>query len=217
MEEQIYSEIQRQIYYMIPEKWSEITLYASVDQNMTGELFFYYTPKSITKQEPINCYEIPKLFDIQEDEYIELLTKIYNNIKILKQIYMKEYNKNWTWLTINIDDTNFNLIYGYEDLENSPFSPYERHVIWRKNFLELEPVSRKDKKIIDKYEKIKNEYIFEIEYMKMKKEKQPVKNVISYERVLTVDEAIAQSTQEKEKNSIFKNILNKKKKNKLDY
>ena len=97
---------------------------------------------------------------------------------------------------------------------NSSYESYERHVIWRYKYLkeDIELLSRKDKKIIDKF----------IEDMKTKKipkrdmyiegiYKLPVKNIIDYERTMTVDEAIAQSkTTSKNKKSI-KNIINPKK------
>ena len=53
----LYSEIRKCLFYMIPEKWESIYLYASVIQRdngeETGEMFFYYFPKSIIKRNPI--------------------------------------------------------------------------------------------------------------------------------------------------------------------
>ena len=50
----VYSEVQKQLFYLIPEKWDRIYLYASVLEKMegleTGELFFYYFPKGILKK-----------------------------------------------------------------------------------------------------------------------------------------------------------------------
>ena len=67
-----YEEIQRKIFYMIPEKWDEVYLYASVIERLgtleTGELFFYYIPKGIIKRKPINVYEIPGKFNINEEK-----------------------------------------------------------------------------------------------------------------------------------------------------
>ena len=52
--EEIYENIQRKLYYMIPEKWEELYLYASIidkpDKTATGELFFYYIPKGILRK-----------------------------------------------------------------------------------------------------------------------------------------------------------------------
>lgn len=197
MESKIYTDIQKQLFYMIPEKWVKIALYATVDRNMSGELFFYYIPKAITKEEPINCYEIPGLFDINESEYLNLLSSIYNKIKILKSLYIKEQNKDWTNLTIVIDDEAFRITYSYENLVEFPFDPYERHIIWRKEILDVLPVLGKDKKIIERYDKVKDSLKIPKEVRYEKREKLTSKNVVNFERVLTVDEAIAQTTKKK--------------------
>ena len=53
----IYSKIQTQLFYMIPEKWDRIYLYAAVVEDKTnkekGEMFFYYYPSGILKKNPI--------------------------------------------------------------------------------------------------------------------------------------------------------------------
>lgn len=203
MESKIYSDIQKQLIYMIPEKWLKIALYANVDENMSGELFFYYIPKSIVKEEAINCYEIPQLFGISESEYLELLTGIYNKIKILKRIYLKEYNKNWSNLTISINEEVFKIVYFYEDLDRYPFNPYERHLIWRRENLDLLPILKSDKKILERYDRIKDRLTPKFDVKYEKREKVTSKNVVNYERVLTVEEVIAQATK-KQKSKIKK-------------
>ena len=51
---EIYENIQKKLFYMIPEKWENLYLYASIidkpKEQSTGELFFYYVPKSILKK-----------------------------------------------------------------------------------------------------------------------------------------------------------------------
>ena len=67
---EMYEDIQRRIYYMIPEKWDKMYLYASVidrvDKQKMGELFFYYIPKGIFRKNPINVYEIPQKFNLDD-------------------------------------------------------------------------------------------------------------------------------------------------------
>ncbi len=222
MESKIYSDIQRQLLYMIPEKWIKIALYASVDDNMSGELFFYYLPKSIVKEEAINCYEIPQLFNINEKEYLELLSGIYNKIKMLKRMYVNEYRRNWSNLTITIDDEAFKIMYSYEDLNVHPFNSFERHIIWRKEFLDIDPVLKKDKKVIDRYERIKETITVKKDIKYEKREKYSSKNVVNFERVLTVDEAIAQTTtKRKQKNKALtkeeKKIQKERRKKEKEY
>ncbi len=64
---ELYEDIQKKIFYMIPEKWDKLYLYASVidmpNKKTEGELFFYYVPKGIFKKNPVNGYEIPNKFN----------------------------------------------------------------------------------------------------------------------------------------------------------
>ena len=84
---EIYEDIQRKIYYMIPDKWEKLYLYASfIDKEegkVTGELFFYYIPKGILKKNPVNVYEIPSKFNIDEKEYLQLVEILYKRLKVL--------------------------------------------------------------------------------------------------------------------------------------
>ena len=78
---EIYEEIQKRLFYMIPEKWDKLYLYSSVidksKNEKTGELFFYYIPKGILKKRPINVYEIPNKFNIDETQYLKLVELLF--------------------------------------------------------------------------------------------------------------------------------------------
>lgn len=214
----LYSEIQKKLFYIIPEKWESIYLYASVidmpNQKPVGEMYFYYLPKGIIKKKFVNGYEIPSIFNIDEEQYSKLITDVYNLIKLLRERAIKTKRKVWSNINISIENFKFKIEFDYEDLKNSEFDSYERHVIWRYNYLkeDSELLSRKDKKIIDKYLKYTEKQI------PLRKDtyvegiyKQPVKNIIDFEKTLTVEEAIAQSNEpkEKKKKGLFK-------KNKID-
>ncbi len=155
---EIYEEIQRKLLYMIPEKWESIYLYSSVIENgknaPTGELFFYYIPKGIFRKNPVNVYEVPSKFNIDENQYLELVAKLYDDIKILREEFKKsEPGEMWSNITISITNMKFRAEYSYEDLINNTFNSYERHVIWRYKYLGIGPeqVSKKDKDILFRY------------------------------------------------------------------
>ena len=143
---------------MIPEKWDKLYLYSSVidmpDGQQTGELYFYYIPKGILKKKPVNVYEIPNKFNLEEDEYIRLVKVLYNKIKLLRDEFKKtETGSLWSNITIIIENLKFKVEYNYEDLVGSDFNSYERHVIWRYNYLGIggAQVSKKEKEILDRY------------------------------------------------------------------
>jgi len=209
----LYSDIQKKLFYIIPEKWESIYLYASVidvpHQKPVGEMFFYYLPKGIIKKKFVNGYEIPSIFNIDEEQYYKLITDVYNSIKLLRECFSKTKQKPWSNINISIENSQFKIEYDYEDLNNSAFSSYERHVIWRYFTLKEgdEVLSKKDKKIIEAYKRYieingQNDKIRHVEGMY----NHPVKNIIEFEKTLTVEEAIARSSNgmSKEKKSFFK-------------
>ena len=219
----LYSEIQKKLFYIIPEKWESIYLYASVidvpNQKPVGEMYFYYLPKGIIKKKFVNGYEIPNLFNIDEEQYSKLITDVYNLIKLLRERTIKNKRKFWSNISIIIKSCQFRIEFDYQNLNESQFDSYERHVIWRYTYLneDIEVLSRKDRKIIERY----NEFLHL--YDLPKKEiyiegfyNQPVKNIIDFEKTLSVEEAIAQSKSEEEKPKEKKKPGLFKKNNKID-
>lgn len=199
-EKVLYSEIQKKIFYIIPEKWESIYLYASIidvpNQKPVGEMYFYYLPKGIIKRKFVNGYEIPNIFNIDEEQYSKLITEVYTLIKNLRECFIKKKKKVWSNVSISIENFQFKVEFGYDDLKNMPYGSYERHVIWRFKYLDedIEALSRKDKKIIASYAQYieehpipKRDVYIEGVY------KLPVKNIIDFEKTLTVEEAIAQA------------------------
>ena len=184
----IYSELQKQLFYLIPEKWDRIYLYASVEEKIegleTGELFFYYFPKGILKKNPVNAYEIPNKFNLNEDEYIKLVEKLYNEIKKLREVFKKYNQRLWSNVTIRIEGLRFEIEYNYERLSNSNYSNMDRHIIWKYNNLKLpeETFTRSEQRIIRKYI---NETIYfnpDIEIYTESIYKNPVKKILDYNR-----------------------------------
>ena len=156
---EIYEDIQRRLYYMIPEKWEALYLYSSIldvpdKEGKTGELFFYYIPKGIFKKKPVNVYEVPAKFNLDETLYLKLVQLLYAKIKELRREFQKtEKDEIWTNLTMSIQNSKFKVEYDYSDLNNNMFTSYERHVIWRYENLGIgeEQGSKEEKEILKTY------------------------------------------------------------------
>lgn len=206
-ERNIFAEIQKKLFYMIPEKWDAIYLYASIIEEPfkkpVGEMYFYYLPRGILKRKPVNVYQIPGMFNIDEESYNAIIQKLYSDIKGLRDVHRNIKPDLWTNLTISIRNCQFKIEYGYEDLrQNVEFSPYERHIIWRYKYLGIDPElqTKEEKNIIDRYlnsttiqlEKENNDVYLEGVY------RQPVHNIIDYEKTLTVEAAIASNNLKQE-------------------
>ena len=160
--QRVYREIQKQLFYIIPEKWSKVYLYSSIlerSNNLdTGELYFYYIPKGVLKKKPVNVYEIPNKFSIEEKEYLKLVDKLYKKIKELQQISVELEGEKWNSIIISIADFKFEVEYNYDEDLFLEFNSYEKHLIFRYKYLRypLSSYNKKEQDIIIKYENIIN-------------------------------------------------------------
>lgn len=210
---EIYEDIQRKLFYMIPEKWEELYLYSSVQELAgevpTGELFFYYIPKGIFRKNPVNVYEIPAKFNLDENEYLQLVKILFEKIKQLREEFRKSNPKDvWSNITISIENVKFKVEYGYENLSDDEFSSYERHIIWRYNYLGvgMEQLDKQEKEILKRYIHApktlgrKEEYVTGI-YIK------DIKNIIDYETRNFEEEEIVYNNNMPEKKKAKNQIL----------
>ena len=184
---EIYENIQRKIFYMIPEKWDELYLYASVIERFgdveTGELFFYYIPKGIFRKNPVNVYEVPAKFNLEEAEYLRLVELLYEEIKALRREFKTIYQeKPWSNLTISIKNMKFFVEYNYEELQSSEFDSYQRHIIWRSKYLNkgIEKVNKEEREILERYED-SNEKIHRVETYEEQIYITDIKNMVDYD------------------------------------
>ena len=212
---EIASQIQELIYYIIPEKWKNIELYVSMPDSRIrkGELFFYYLPNSIFKRQYINCYEVPYMFNISEKEYSDIMSKLYNKFMILKEELNKN-NRQVEEIYVHITKEKYvyeiatdNVKLRKENIENNMlnlFTSYENHIIWRYLNLGIFPEDRKEKEIIGRYldTNISDLLNEEIEFDIIDEN---IKSIVDFEKILTVEEAIARSIYEnKNKNKKYK-------------
>lgn len=183
-----YEKIQKQLFYMIPEKWDKVFLYASVLEHynnvQTGEMFFYYYPKSVLKKNPVNVYEVPNKFNIDEQAYLKLAEKLYDELKSLRAYFITSGEKPWTNLTISIQNFKFNVEYSYENLVNSRYTSYDRHLIWRHKYLDIPLTSfqKKDRKMIEEYLK-EEEHNKKINTYNEGIYKKPISNITEYNKI----------------------------------
>ena len=90
-----------------------------------------------------------------EGEYLKLVDILYAKIKELRLEHRKvEVDSVWSNVTIIIKGSKFEVDYDYEDLINSDFNSYERHILWRHYVLgiTIEQCTREEKEIIKRYE-----------------------------------------------------------------
>lgn len=184
----IYKEIQKKLFYMLPERWESIYLYASVIQHAkleTGEMFFYYIPKGVLRKNPVNVYEVPSRFNIEEEDYLKLADNLYEKIKELRNEMINQGEKPWSNVTISVEKTNFKVEFRYDNLTNLKFSSYDRHLAWKYEYLNkpLNSYNRQERDTIEALLKerdiISNEVMTYNENIYLQKE---VKSIIDFDK-----------------------------------
>ena len=153
----IYTGIQHQLNNLIPEKWESIYLYASVIKYLnnleTWEMYFYYIPKGLIKKNPVCVYEVPNKFNVDEEEYLELVDNLCNTIRTLNKQYKLDYEKDWSNMVITIKDAQFLVEYNDANLLKSKYTSKDRHLIFKYKYLNipLQSFAHKERKNIQKH------------------------------------------------------------------
>ena len=184
---EIYKSIQHQLNILIPEKWESIYLYAAVINQFSSmqawEMYFYYIPQSILKKNPINVYEIPNKFNVDEKEYLELVDNLCNAIKKLHKEYSAAYGKEWTNMVVSIKDEKFLIEYNYEDLLRLKYTSHDRHIIFKHKYLNIpiQNFSKKEQRVLQDFDDNEQYYIVcdrDFEYIA----KRETRNYIEFEK-----------------------------------
>ena len=152
---EMYKEIEKRIFYAVPGKWDELYLYASIIDRFgkvqTGEMYFYFMPKGIFKRKFINVYEVPNKYNIEEKEYMKLVELLYDEIKLLRDEFVRTKQKVWSNITISIKNNRFKIDFNYDKITGGQEEYYNHHIYWRNKYLNIEPHSKKEKKALEEY------------------------------------------------------------------
>ena len=147
-----YEQIQSYIFTLIPEKWEEIYLYASVykeeENSGSGEMFFYYLPKGILKKKYINVYEVPRRFNINEEQYLNIVEELFKCIKSLRQDFIDTDQEVWTNLSISIANLKFRIEYKYDNLPKQKKKYLKEMLFGNINILKLVEIVKKKEKFL---------------------------------------------------------------------
>lgn len=157
---ELYENIQRKLFNIVPGKWDELYLYASIIERLgkvqVGEMYFYFMPRGILKRKFINVYEVPNKYNIEEEEYLKLVELLYDEIKELREEFRKTNQKVWSNLTISIKNDRITYTFCYDNLLGGQEEYYDHHIYWRKKYLHIEPCGKKEEKAFKKYLSTRN-------------------------------------------------------------
>ena len=213
---EIYENIQKKLFYIVPGKWDELHLYSSIIERLgkiqIGEMYFYFMPKGILKRKYVNVYEVPNKYNIEEEEYLKLVELLYDEIKDLREEFKKSGQKTWSNITISIKNERITYEFGYDNLLGGQEEYYDHHIYWRKKYLNIDPCGKKENKAYKKYlinlkqnNHIKNETYMTGIYLKRQV------NVVKYDTTdITEDERVDYLVEQEENKKIVNQILSQK-------
>ena len=144
-------------------------------------MYFYFLPKNLFKNKYVNVYEIPDKYNLEENEYLQMVEALYDKIKDLREEFSKTHQSVWSNLTISIRKNRFKIEYNYDNLISSEDLYYQHHIFWRYKYLGIEPHGRKENNAIKSY--------FLIEKSRRKKDEiyetgiylKKINNIITYD------------------------------------
>ena len=65
--------------------------------------------RGILKREPVNVYEVPNKFNLEENSYFKMADDLYGIIKKLRKEYIAINGALWTNIVISIADYTFKV------------------------------------------------------------------------------------------------------------
>mgnify|MGYP003733658919 CR=1 FL=1 len=136
---EIYGKIAEALNDVIPEKWDKVYMYAELVEDVS-EVFFYYYPTRSNKF--VYCLDIPELFEINENEYDNLMDKLTDELYTLWYEFKNNGQEQWTNLTFILESNGkFKIDYDYTDLSEA--SPRKQHIIWKYDSTAITPVKNR--------------------------------------------------------------------------
>ena len=178
-------------------------------------MYFYYLPKGLLRKKPVNVYEVPKRFNINENEYLKIVDNLYQIIKDLRQDFIDTEQDLWTNLTISIAHCRFKVEYNYESISQEEYASYVRHVIWRYKYLHLGGELKEERKILDKYLNNKTDVAEKKEEYQTGMYLKNVNNIVGFDREIEAEqEKIKEQEQKAAKIEEKKNQKRKEKEEK---
>ncbi len=94
--------------------------------------FFYYFPKESI--DPVYSQDIPRYFDIEKEDFIELEEELNRSLSSLKHEFQVQGQEGWTNLTFYLESNGkMNIDYGYDNL--SELSPVDKQSNWEEKYI----------------------------------------------------------------------------------
>jgi len=127
---QSFEIIARKIQDILPQGWNKLVFYAEVTDD-SYEMFYYVFVPEFDK--PIQCYDLPKLSEIKEDEIDTIFKELYEPLKAERARLITEGKDPWSNYTLILtDDGHFKVDYDFTSLEDGG---YDYRKAWKSKYI----------------------------------------------------------------------------------
>ena len=126
---QSYEIIANKLQTILPQGWNKVVFYAEVTDDSYEMFYYIFTSES---DEPIQCYDLPDLYEINEDQIDEVFDELYAPLLDEKSELIKDGNQPWTTITLVFsEDGSFNVDYDYAYIDDG----FDHLKSWKNKYL----------------------------------------------------------------------------------
>lgn len=115
---------------ILPQGWNKVVFYAEVT-NDSYEMFYYVFTSESNK--PIQCYELPDLSEINEEQIDAIFEELYEPLREEQSVLVADGKTPWTNYTLVLNSNgHFRVDYDFTSLADGG---YEHLKNWKKKYL----------------------------------------------------------------------------------
>ncbi len=117
---------------ILPQGWNKVVFYAEVTDDSYEMFYYVFTSES---DKPIQCYDLPDLSDIEENQIDAIFEELYEPLRKERADLVTEGKDPWTNYTLVLtDDGHFKVDYDFTSLEDGG---YEYRKAWKKKYIDI--------------------------------------------------------------------------------
>ncbi|SFR75768.1 Protein of unknown function, DUF600 [Anaeromicropila populeti] len=120
-----YKDIAEKVDSIIPVEWSQLAVYAEIEEKASVSFYFYSTYDSKIYE----CYSIPKEFGVSEEEYQSIMEDLLDLNSSMREEFIEEEEKPFTKYVFLLDSKwNYKMEFKYA--KDDEESNLERVLLW---------------------------------------------------------------------------------------
>ena len=127
---QSFEIIAKKIQVVLPKDWVKVIFYAEVTDDSYEMFYYVFMPD---QDKPIQCYDLPDLYEIEEEQIDDIFEELYAPLLEEKTQLINDGKEPWTNYTLVLNgDGHFTVDFDFSSLEDGS---YEYRKNWKEKYL----------------------------------------------------------------------------------